>query len=135
MNKCDVMIQSTLTREQVECASRREGVSHPVISVIEYNEPRIAQLHQAYQSIESNQEQQRYVRNNYGFLGDAFEEAGEFFLGPLDIVAICSKAVDVWPDNIYPRYGLARMIAPAYAIQGKPEHRGLARYFLETHEL
>ena len=50
-----------LTREQVERASRREGVTHPVISTIECHEPEIAQFNSAYMAIVDGQERQRYI--------------------------------------------------------------------------
>ncbi len=127
--------QPALTKEQIERASRREGSQYPVISVIEYHGPRIAQHNEEFNKIEDNKEQQRYAARNFGFLGDAFEEADDFPLAPLDLVAVWSKAMEVWPDNCYPRYGLARMLSSAYGIQGRPDLRGLSRYFLETGKL
>ena len=128
------MEQSSLTKEQIERATKREGVQHPVVSVLEYHEPRIAQL-KGYSTLTSNQEQQDYIRKNYGFLGDALEEAGGFSLGPLDLVAVWSKALEIWSDNRYPRYRLAGMLATAYGIQGRPDLKGLVRHYLETSKL
>ena len=42
------MGQLVLTKEQVEHAARRDGVQHPVISVIEYHAPQIAELRAEY---------------------------------------------------------------------------------------
>ena len=128
------MEQSTLTKEQVERATRREGIQHPAITVLEYHSPRISQL-RGYSAIKDNQEQQHYISRNYGFIGDALEEAGDFSLLPLDLVAIWSKAMEVWPDNRYPRYRFAGMLAAAYGIQRRSDLKGLGRFYLETARL
>lgn len=131
------MVQLVLTKEQVERAVRREGVQHPVITVLEHYEPQIAQL-KGYSAIKTNQGQQDYIDRNYGFLADAIEEAGDFSLGPLDLVAIWSKAMQVWPDNRYPRYSLAGMVSSSYGISGVPnpdDWRRFPRYWLEQSKL
>ena len=51
------METSVLTREQIESAERREGIYHPVITLIESYTPQIIQLNQEYSKITDNQEQ------------------------------------------------------------------------------
>ena len=125
-------MESVLKREDIERASRREGFSHPVVSVLEYHEPKIVQLNGEYASVSGNHEQQVYIARNFGFLGDALEGAGDFSLGPLDLVAIWSKAVEIWPHNSYPRYKLSAMLGSSYGIIGRPDLKGLSRYYVET---
>ena len=85
------MEQPTLTREQIERAARREGVQHPVISVLDGYAPRLAQFNEGYSRA---QDRQSFTRANLGFLADAVEEAGDFSFGPLNIVAIWSKTLE-----------------------------------------
>jgi hypothetical protein len=124
-----------LTGEQVSRAERRDGITHPVLSVIEQHLPTINHLTEGYSQITNNQEQQRYIREHYGFLADAFVEAGPYTMEPTDIVAIWSRATEVFSG--YHRYALAQMISSAYAIQGldNPEWRRYPRHYLETSEL
>lgn len=128
-------MSQVLTREDIERASRREGVSHPVVSVLEYNEPRIAEIHAEYSGIVDGSDRHKYLARNFGFLGDALEEAGDFSLDPLDLVAIWSKAMEIWPRHAYPRYRLACLLSASYGIQDRPNLKGLSRYHLETSRL
>ena len=128
------MVEYTLTKEQVDRASRRDGIAHPVIAVLEANEPQLAQLNTEYFALGNDvQGKQAYANSHYGFLADAIEDASEYSVGPLDLIAIWSKAMEVFPDGSpYQRYRLAGMIANTYSIQGKPELKGIPRYYLEN---
>lgn len=130
------MAQPPLTRAEVERAANREGVQHPVISVLEYHSPRLSELSEPYRRIADTQEAQRYSDGNLGFLADAIEEAGDFSLNPLDLVAIWSKAMDL-PLGGYFRYDLAGMISAAYGIRGIQTSGwdGFPRYFSERGRL
>lgn len=124
------MEQPTLTREQIERAARREGVYHPVISVLESYAPRLAQFNDGYSRA---QDRQTFTRTNFGFLADVVEGVGDFSLGPLDIVAIWSKALEI----IQPRYTFVGIVSSAYGISGVPTSgwKGLPRYWVERSEL
>ncbi len=129
-------MEYTITKEQVERASRREGVSHPVITVLETYSPRIEKLNNEY-LLTAKDEKERFVRGNYGFLADAFEDVGSFTMEPLDIVAIWSKAIEIFSH----RYKLAAMVSCAYAIGQDsggppyPELERLPRFYLEQSKL
>src|SRR3989338_9739207 len=124
-----------LTKDQVAQAESRIGFTHPVLTVIEYNLPDIVQLAKGYSQIIDNQEQQRYIRRQYGFLADAIVEVGSYTMEPTDIIAIWSRAREVFSG--YHRYALAGMVASAYAIQGldNPDWKRFPRHYLETSEL
>lgn len=125
------------TEEQVAQAERRESFSHPVLTVIEEHLPQIIQLNKGYSSIPivDTQEQQRYIKEHYGFLADALVDVNLYTLRPLEIVAIWSRAVEVFSG--YHRYALAGMVAAAYAIQEveSPSWRKFPKHYLETAKL
>ncbi len=129
------MEQPTLTREQVERAERREGIYHPVIALLESYAPQIEELNQRYRKITDNQEQQKFLRENLGFLADALEGTEDFTLTPLELIAIWSKAHEFFSG--YGRYALARMLSCAYAIKNgqNQAYRGFVRHRLEDREL
>ena len=124
-----------LTKDQVAQAESRIGFTHPVLTVIEYNLPAIVQLAKGYSQIIDNQEQQRYIRRQYGFLADAIVEVGSYTLEPTDLIAIWSRAREVFSG--YHRYALAGMVSSAFAVQGaeNPEWRKFPRHYLETSQL
>jgi hypothetical protein len=128
--------RSELTQEQVARAEARIEFTHPVLSVIEQHLPAINSLQQDYSKIQDNQEQQRYIREHFGFLADAFVEAGPYTMTPTDIISIWSRAIEVFP-SLYQRYRLAAMISNAYAIQGldNPDWKRFPRCYLETDKL
>lgn len=134
------MEQPYLTKEHIQRAGKREGISHPVISVLEYHEPRILQIREEYSSISDNQEQQKHIRRNFGFLADAVEDLGHFPMGPLDIVAVWSKAHELMGN--YQRYELVGIISAAYGIRASdtaeypsPEWRGFPRQYIQERRL
>lgn len=125
-----------LTQRQVQAAERREGISHPLLDVLDQQAPRIAELNITYDRFRvdipsDNQTPQRFIRQNFGFLADAVEGAGEFSVAPLELVAVWSKAVDMLRG--YQRYAFAEIIGTAYSIQGtiNPGWRGFPRYYFE----
>ncbi len=124
-----------LTPEQVALAEKRIGFNHPVIGVIDRNRPQFAWHNQAYSGIKDTQEQQRYIAGHYGFLADDLVAAGQFTLDPLDVIAIWSRAMEVFSG--YHRYALAKMVGSSFAIQGlkNPDWKKFPRHLLETHEL
>jgi hypothetical protein len=124
-----------LSGKQIARAERREGVSHPVLSVLEQHLPTIIQLNEGYSSLTDNQEQQRYIKKHYGFLADALVEAGPYTLEPTDLIAIWSRAQEVFSG--YHQQALAGMVSSVYAIQGaeNSEWRKFPRHYLETSQL
>lgn len=126
-----------LTPEQYARAERRDGINHPVIAVLDQHLPTITRLEQDYSAIANNQEQFRYIAQNYGFLADAIVETGPYTLQPEDLIAIWSRAREVFSQSRYQRYALAGMVSSAYAIQGLEnlEWRKFPRHYLETGEL
>lgn len=126
-----------LTPEQYARAERREGVQHPVIAVIDQHLPMIAELEQGYSAITVNQDRFTYIKQNYGFLADALTAAGPYTLNPEDLIAIWSRAREVFSQSRYQRYALAGMVSSTYAIQGlkNPEWKKFPRHYLETSEL
>lgn len=123
------------TKKQVAQAERREDFSHVVLTVIDKYHPQITQLAQDYSLLVDNQVQQEHIRQHYGFFADALVAAVAYTLQPLEIVAIWSRAIEVFSG--YHRYALAGMIASAYAIQGveHPDWRRFPRHYLETSQL
>jgi hypothetical protein len=86
----------------------------------------------------STEDSKDFSQENYGFLGDAIEEAGDYDLGPLDLIAVWSKACDYWPRGMtsgFSKYDFTAIISAAYAIQGMPELRGFSRTYLETFDI
>lgn len=124
-----------LTQAAVNQAEARIGISHPVIAVLDQYSPQLIQLQQGYSSLTDVEEQQRFVRENYGFLAVAIVEAGPFTLRAEDIVAIWSRAIEVFrlPPIKDQRYALAGMVTAAYCIQGaaSPEWKSYPRRVVE----
>lgn len=124
-----------LTRDQVAWAESRVGLTHPVLTVIENHLPATVPLTEGYSQITDTQEQQRYIREHYGFLADAIVEAGPYTLEPIDLIVIWSRAREVFSG--YHRYALAGMVSSAFAVQGaeSPEWKKFPRHYLETSNL
>ncbi len=130
-----VVEKSRFTKEQICLAERREGYyDHPVLGVIETCLPFITSLNERYQQLTDNQERLQYADRNYRFLADALVAARPFTLEPLEMVAVWSRAREVFPTH---RYRVAGMISNAFAVQAvdSPEWRKFPRYILETGEL
>ncbi len=125
----------SLTPENVALAEKRVGFTHPVIDVLDRNQPQFTWNYQAYNDINHPQEQQRYIAGHYGFLADDIVAVGPFTLEPLDLIAIWSRAMETFSG--YHRYALAGMVGSAFAIQGleNPDWKKFPRHFLETYEL
>lgn len=127
--------QTVLTMEEVERAERREGIDHPVLQVFEDNLATIAMLDEIYRNISDNSARQKFVRENFGFLAVAFVKLPAFTLEPLELLAIWSRAVELF--HVYMRYELAAVLSAAYAIQGlaNPGWKKFPRTYLETGNL
>lgn len=127
--------RNPLTPDIVAMAESRVGVIHPVISLIDKHLPTIMELNEGYALLTDNQEQQKYIRDHYGFFADSIVEALPFTLEPTDLISIWSRAQEVFSG--YHRYSLVTMISSAYAIQGleNPEWKKLPRHLLETGKL
>ncbi|OGK19431.1 hypothetical protein A3G67_00510 [Candidatus Roizmanbacteria bacterium RIFCSPLOWO2_12_FULL_40_12] len=128
--------RSILTREQVNQAESRVGFSHPVLTTIERNLPRILHLNEGYVFVTDSSNQQQYIKGHYGFLADALVEAGPYPLEPIDLIAIWARVIEVFPNNYY-RYDLAGMISSAYAVMEIEdlEWKKLPRHYFETGQL
>lgn len=126
----------TLTKEQVLLAERRESTYHSVIDVLEYRTPQIAVFNRGYNKLTDNQEQQRFVKDNFGFLADDIGALDDFTLSPLELIAIWSKAHEMM--SYYPRKtGLGMILPTAYATKGaqNPGWKEFSKYMLESYEL
>lgn len=125
-----------LDQEMVEQASRREGISHPIITLLEEHQSRIAELN-AGAPPRPDPNYDGYIKKHYGFLVDAMVEAGEFTLYPQETIAIWSKAVEVLSKSQPHRHIFATALVGAFAIQGmsEPERKQLPRHFVETGQL
>lgn len=129
--------RATLTPQQIALAESRVDFTHPLITALDNNLPQINIVLAGSAAITDASDYQRYDKQNYGFLADAFASAGPFTLEPLEIVSIWSRVGKIAPNSRLPRYELARMMINAYAIQGT-SHKGwqsFPRHFLETNEL
>lgn len=107
-----------LTLERIEAFRRgEEAIRHPLVGVLQQNAPRTHSL------------------ASMGFLIPAIDSAGDFSLGPLDIVAVWSKAMELFP-SVYQRYRFAHMIVDTYVTKGigKPQWREFPRRYFETKE-
>lgn len=109
------MERPQLTKEQVALAERREGVSHPVLNLLEKLKTEIAE-------------------GTLGSLADELEELDSFSLEPLELVAIWSKVGEV---GISQRYAFAGMLTLAYALSKeiKTDWKGATRFYLENGKL
>lgn len=121
--------RTVLTRAQVEAAERREGITHPVITILERKDGRLRELSSNFPS--DREAQQRYIKDNYGFLADSLEELGDFSVMSLDLVAIWSK---VGEFEYFPRYEFSAMFSTAFALAGvnRPEYRGFTRAIFKS---
>lgn len=108
---------SSLTEERVINAEKRIGFSHPVLDVINQHIPELTELNENVASLKSQKDQTSYIEEHYGFLADSLVKAGPYTLNPEDIIAIWSRAKEVF-STVYQKYALARMISYAYVIQG-----------------
>lgn len=125
----------SFNRDQISRAEQRIGISHPVINTIDLCLPLVTHLNHEYDGIDNNQAQQRFILANYGFLADALVAAGHYTLKPLEIVAIWSRALEVFSG--YQKYAFGGIVSSAYAIQGlkNPEWQKVPRRLLETGRL
>lgn len=133
--------QSPLTKDDINRAEQRVGVSHPILDVFEQNLPRLKDLHEKCALIPDNQDQQAFIKENYGFLADAVVEAGDYSLEPLELVAIWAGVGEIFdthrPGDVYHKYAIAGIVTTAYAIRGlqNPDFKNLPRYIVERDEL
>lgn len=125
-----------MTPDQYARAESRQGVVHPLLTVFDNQLPAIERYRQGRVKTDG-QAAQRYVADNLGFLADAVAEAEPFTLEPEELVAVWSRAMELFPDSLYSRYALAGIVSSAYATQGleNPAWRQLPRRYLETGEL
>ena len=126
----------TLTKDQVLRAERREGYTHPVISLLERRAPEITDFHQAYRHLKDSQDQQRLVEAYFGFLADDFGSLPDFTLAPLELVAIWSKAHEMM--GYYERkVGLGMVLPTSYSIKGiqNPAWKKFPRLMLQEYKL
>lgn len=107
----------SLTEEDIARAENRADSTHPIVSVIDQNLPKIETLKIELGHLPSDQ-QRPFFAANFGFLADAMTEAGPFTLEPLDMIAIWSKVVEVFPVSTIYRYPVAAAVSSAYAVQG-----------------
>lgn len=127
--------RSPLTQVQIARAETRVDFSHPVIVVLEAHGPQITRLNEGWKLF-PDADQRGYIYSHMDFIANAVEDSGEFSLEPLDLVAVWSKAMEVF-DSRYERYALARIVAVSYAIQGveNPAWRRSPRHFIENVQL
>jgi len=129
--------RSPITQVQVARAESRVGLNHPVIAVLDAHGPQITRLNEGWKLFpDANSDQQRYIYSHMDFIANAIEDAGEFSLEPLDLVAVWSKAMEVF-DSRYETYALARIVAVSYAIQGveNPAWKRSPRHFIKNADL
>lgn len=119
-----------LTTESIENAINSNGITHPVIKLIDSHASQMSQFLEGYHADMSNAERQTYVKQNYGFFADAVVELKDFSLEPLEIIAIWSKVEELE----MPKYVTAMVLASAYA-QAKftnESWKDTTRYMLEN---
>lgn len=123
-----------MSKEQVATAERREGITHPVISLLEKHETTLVGLREELKGIKDSQEAQSYIAQTHGFLADSLEQLDALTLQPLELVAIWSRAMEFM--DYYQRHAFGYALAIAYAIQGfeEPKWQGLTRHLSETHK-
>lgn len=123
-----------LTLERIEAFRRgEEAIRHPLVGVLQQNAPRIHSLAAHYKTIQGNKLGEAYLDASMGSLIPAIDSVGDFPLGSLDIVAVWSKAMELFP-SLYQRYRLAHMIVSTYVTRGigKPQWGGFPRRYFET---
>lgn len=128
------MERFVLTPESVAIAESEQGISHPVIAVLDSLSPQIVQFNAECSKL-SYEDEQRYVSKHGGFLADAIEDLDNFPLEPLDIIAVCSKESATLTER---SYAFPLILSLAYAIQGVPnptDWKRSPRYFLENGRL
>lgn len=122
------------TRDDVLRAETRVGITHPILTVLDREAPRISTVTQAAIALPDNQAANQYIESNSGFLFDAIEDAAPFTLNPLELVAIWSRSGEFRKH----RYLIARALSISYAIQGVPASdlwRRSPRRFIENQSL
>jgi hypothetical protein len=101
-----------LTRDQIESA--KNDRSHVVTRIIDQiGMAHWTDLTNLLRVTKDNQEQQRLCSKSMIPFAEALGRE-VFTLEPLEIVSIWAKALEVFPDNCYPRYDLSTSIACAY---------------------
>jgi hypothetical protein len=125
-----------LTQRDIANAEARRDFVHPLISVIDNQLPEITRLNGQFTQVVDSQEQQAFIKENFGFLANGFANAGEFTLGPEDIISIWSKFARVLPpdENNYHGRSMANIISASYIIQGleNPAWKTFPDQFLRT---
>ncbi len=119
-----------LSEEDVRAAEKREGdyAKHPVILALDRHQIEIACFIEGYFAIQDGQPgetrtKEGYLRGSSGFLIEAITEASPYTLQPLELVAIWSRVLELFPDGpgdmgYHPRYALAGIISTVYAVSG-----------------
>ena len=119
-----------LSEKDVRAAEKREGdyTKHPVILALDRHQTKIARFIEGYFEIKDGQLGETrtkggYLRSSSGFLIEAITEASPYTLQPLELVAIWSRVLELFPDGpgdmgYSLRYSLAGIISTVYAVSG-----------------
>lgn len=115
-----------LSEKDVMAAERLEGdfANHPVIRVLDAHLGEINDFNKGYFPTEV-MGRQNYVRMQGGFLIDALMQVESYDLDPLSLIAVWSRAVELFPKKVpgqhsqppYHRYGLAEMVSTVFSVQ------------------
>lgn len=123
-----------LSIDQIRSAEAGK-IDHPVLTVLTRSVGILTSLHQENPGFRTTHEQQRFIQDNFGFLADAIEEAGDFPLTSLDMVAISSKARSLQLSD-YERRAVARATSTTYGCAQlkleNPSWIGFPRRYLEA---
>jgi hypothetical protein len=96
---------------------------HSVLSAIKNQKRNILEMQDSIAKEKAIQEgsqfdEQTYLENNFGFMGDALAQVGEFKLKPSDILHLWSETSELF--SYYQRHALSGMISAAYCVQHFP---------------
>ena len=115
-----------LLEQDVERALRRENIKHPLLGVLDHYDSQLVSFAQEYRQL-GRVEGELYTKRNFGFFVDAVEGAGDFNLGPLELIAVWSRINEL---NL-PPYKTTGAVAFAYATIPLTHRKGANRYLLE----
>ncbi len=136
--------QNRPSGEHGSSSERRIGVSHPVIEVINSNLPIINERIKGYDSTlfksarsyddslrKALEHRDKYNKNNFSFLADAFVNVGPFPLEPLDIALIWSRGKEMFTS--FSKNDFPRLVSTAYTVQDAQtsDWKNVPRQFFE----
>ncbi|MBL7055439.1 hypothetical protein ISS07_00840 [Candidatus Woesearchaeota archaeon] len=125
-----------LSIEEVEKSVAREGVEHPLLTILDELTPQFQKYFAERPETNEPSTANDYIKNNLGFFAEAIDQTADYNLEPLDLIAIWSKAEEIGMSR-YDTTEMSGMIAAKYAAQGlkDPAWKNMASKNLKSSDL